>query len=377
MRKPSTTGARLLALSGALAGLSMAGATLAAPKSEPAAPSGLQPDWLAEPSFQDRAKAYPPEALKQGVNGRSQISCSVETDGRLTACAVVSETPAGMGFGQASLSLAEHFRMKPEAVRVAAAGGPKVTIPIRWAMVTSPDWLSLPSGGDMENLYPDHAKAEGVPGTGRVRCQITTEGRLADCFVVSETPLGLGFGAATVKLAGRFRMRPMMLDGAPVAGAVVEVPVRWSLGDERSLPLGGEIGIVLTVLKDAKSATPGGKVVGCPTAADAARKCQAHLVSWAESPPSEIVAAVMEQNQLSKGASRLICSTGEDGALSDCTVVGVAGPGEEAAMRALAAHLKAAPMTRDMVSTLNGKIILLFDWAELSAELKRAKPKHH
>jgi TonB family protein len=367
---------RALMLSGALAGLAMASSGLAAPKSEPAAPSRLQPDWLAEPSFQDLAKAYPPEALKQGVNGRTQISCSVEADGRLSACAVISETPSGMGFGQASLSLADRFRMKPEAARAAVAGGPKVTVPIRWAMVTSPDWLTIPNGENFYQNYPSRGMEEGVAGAARVRCQIKADGRLADCFVVSETPLGFGFGAATVKLARYFRMRPMMLDGKPVDGAVVEVPVRWSLG-ERSLPLGGEIGIVMTVLKDAKAATPDGKIVACPTPADAGRKCQAHLVSWAESPPIEVVAKIMEQNQLSKGSSRLICSTGEDGTLANCTVVGAATAGEEAAMRALASRLKPDPTTRDGITVLNGKIILLFDWAELSAELKRAKPKLH
>lgn len=63
----------------------------------------------------DPRPAYPPAAAAQKVSGRVELSCRITRDGRVDRCQVVSESPAGLGFGEAALRLSERFRMKSMA----------------------------------------------------------------------------------------------------------------------------------------------------------------------------------------------------------------------------------------------------------------------
>lgn len=81
---------------------------------DPAPPAPLpqitQPRWLARPS--DLGAYYPAWAQQRMKSGLVQLDCLVGLDGRL-ACRVVSETPAGWGFGDAALRIAADHRMAP------------------------------------------------------------------------------------------------------------------------------------------------------------------------------------------------------------------------------------------------------------------------
>lgn len=56
----------------------------------------------------------PPEARRQRVAGRSEVSCVVRADTRLEACRIVREQPPGFGFGDAAIRVAEgYFRFRP------------------------------------------------------------------------------------------------------------------------------------------------------------------------------------------------------------------------------------------------------------------------
>lgn len=98
--------------------------------------------------------------------------------------------------------------------------------------VTDPDWVQRPSGDDLAELYPKLAQIMNLAGRTIMDCGVTAAGQMDACKITSEAPLGVGFGDATLRAATRFQMKPMTLDGAPVAGARVQIPMRWVLQDD-------------------------------------------------------------------------------------------------------------------------------------------------
>ena len=108
------------------------------------------------PPGSDLERYYPQRARDQGIEGSAVIECALGADGRLSACTVVSETPPGSGFGQASIRAAAKFRMKARARsrgRSVAGDGlpqPRVRIPLNWSLSGEPDGppppLPIPTG---------------------------------------------------------------------------------------------------------------------------------------------------------------------------------------------------------------------------------------
>ncbi|HEY5071043.1 MAG TPA: TonB family protein [Caulobacteraceae bacterium] len=211
----------------------------------------VTPHWVAQPSAEQFAQAYPVSASLNGISGSAVIRCSLGAQGVLKDCRVVSESPSGQGFAAAALKLAPLFRVGFDPGLSMPTGG-LIAIPIRFAaptalgshpsaeaqafVVTAPDWIRRPSAQDLMDVWPAQATKKGVGGHAVLSCLVNVHGLLEQCQAVSEDPPGLGFGAAALLLAPRFQMRPMSLNGVPRPGGTVQIPIRFQASAGR----GGE-----------------------------------------------------------------------------------------------------------------------------------------
>lgn len=87
--------------------------------------------FIERPNGRDFANLYPPNALASETDGRVTLDCAVRDGGSL-ACDVVSETPAGRGFGDASLKIASRFRVAAQTEDGKSTAGGRIRIPITW-----------------------------------------------------------------------------------------------------------------------------------------------------------------------------------------------------------------------------------------------------
>jgi TonB family protein len=95
--------------------------------------------------------------------------------------------------------------------------------------ITQADWMRVPTGDDMAKYYPPSAIAKGVQGRVLLFCDVKADGTLTNCSVLAEWPASAGFGAASIKLASVFRMKPKTFDGQSVGGAQISIPIAWRL----------------------------------------------------------------------------------------------------------------------------------------------------
>ena len=71
----------------------------------------------------------------------------------------------------------------------------------------------------------------GAGGQATMRCIVEATGHLRDCKIVSENPAGHGLGAATLKAAHLFKVKPPTSNGRPVEGSIA-IPIKWRLQDK-------------------------------------------------------------------------------------------------------------------------------------------------
>jgi TonB family protein len=180
--------------------------------------------WLKQPNGNDLNAVWPKKASETGASGTARIRCVVTVAGLLSACKVVSETPADYGFGAAAILLSPSFLFKP-ATHNGAPVVSFVTIPINFANNGSPvaaggptihvtswyPWIKAPTAADVRAAYPVEAAAKAPHGHVVIRCGFRPDTRLKSCEAVAESPLGLGFARSAMALSKQFQGLPGVL----------------------------------------------------------------------------------------------------------------------------------------------------------------------
>jgi hypothetical protein len=64
------------------------------------------------------------------MTGYTKMACLVGPDGHIHDCLVTNESPAGMGFADASLALAQDMLFIPKRIDCEPVDGAKVVIPL-------------------------------------------------------------------------------------------------------------------------------------------------------------------------------------------------------------------------------------------------------
>lgn len=95
-----------------------------------------------------------------------------------------------------------------------------------------PRFIAGPSSRQIADAAPAAARRARIDGMVTLRCTIRLDSRLENCRVVSESPAGMGFGAAAVRVAtDRFRFSPPTSgNGRPISGAEMPLGIRFNLG---------------------------------------------------------------------------------------------------------------------------------------------------
>lgn len=184
------------------------------------------------------AAVFPKAAFDQKVSGKVVLDCTADKAGREVDCRVVKEDPVGMGFGQAALALVTKERVKSVDAAGASIVGKRFysdfSFPAPLAPGDSnPDWVRKPTADELAAVYPTKAMETAKSGRAVIHCQVTIEGFLERCQVVSESPADYGFGAAALQLAPQFRLSPKIRGGRPVAGGEVSIPLLWDMSGAR------------------------------------------------------------------------------------------------------------------------------------------------
>jgi hypothetical protein len=86
--------------------------------------------------------------------------------------------------------------------------------------IDNPQWAQVPDAGDIASAGPELVSLLGVTGAVRMTCRVAENGPLKDCAAEEETPAGMGFGRAALKLADNYRLGRVQLEAGAIGRKV-------------------------------------------------------------------------------------------------------------------------------------------------------------
>jgi hypothetical protein len=90
------------------------------------------------------------------------------------------------------------------------------------------EFVHTPIGAEVADYYPEAAFPQRLAGDTSIDCVIAGDLKLAQCIVTGETPMGYGFGDATIKyLTINARGNPADAAGQSCIGQHVKVSFHW------------------------------------------------------------------------------------------------------------------------------------------------------
>ena len=166
----------------------------------------------ARPSDDEVMAAWPAAAKQKALAGSAVMHCIADGAGELAGCTIMLER-AHAGFGQALLSLAPRFRLRPGD----GQQGSDVVVTATWPAPQVPvDWVQQPKPGDFSTSATPAAWRAGSEGQAVMNCLSARMGALHDCTVVYQAPTGKGFGGMALRFQGLLRLKPATLAGKPI-----------------------------------------------------------------------------------------------------------------------------------------------------------------
>ena len=278
-----------LALAFLASGLLLSGVSVAADANGPV--------WEKAPDRTAWAKAYPAQAAQAGVSGDVKMRCAATEAGLLQNCTVVSESPTGQGFGAAALSLTAGMELKPTTASGRPVAGMSFIVPVKFdpgllrrgVAIERPDWVRMPTDEELWNYMPAGLAMNGAKVM--LHCLVTTHGLMADCTALGDASADENVLKAVVEMSKLFVMSPMTVDGRPVAGGEINIPIHFAAGAG-----GGPDNDLIRLISDAP---------------------------WLAAPTAAQVAAAYPKSALGVAAGHAVlrCQIQQDGRLSRCNAV--------------------------------------------------------
>jgi TonB family protein len=100
------------------------------PNQTPSLVNFTEPELVGRPSHGQFEALYPARASQKGISGMGQVSCVISEQGRAQDCVIKKESPAGYGFGRATIAYLQESTFKPARAGDKPVGGVRITMTV-------------------------------------------------------------------------------------------------------------------------------------------------------------------------------------------------------------------------------------------------------